>query len=196
MEKTCIFETCDIKVGKRSIICTRHRKQRERGEKLSPLAPRPTLHERFWATVNKADGCWEWTNKLRPDGYGSLQVGGRKGPRKLAHRVSYEWAYGEIPAGAEIDHICRNRACVRPEHLRAATKKQNMENRVGANRNSKSGVLGVSWYKALSKWHAQITHNRSNIHLGYFDTVPEAEAAVIAKRLELFTHNELDRMAA
>jgi hypothetical protein len=44
---------------------------------------------------------------------------------KLAHRVSYEAAYGPIPAGLHIDHLCRVRKCVRPEHLEAVTQGEN-----------------------------------------------------------------------
>src|SRR5450755_3951408 len=78
----------------------------------------PTAEERFWARVDKqTDGCWVWTGALRT-GYGTLSVSGKNVP---AHRFSYELLVGIIPDGLQIDHLCRNRACVNPEHLEPVT---------------------------------------------------------------------------
>ena len=70
--------------------------------------------------------CWIWERALLTGGYGCLDAR-HKGPHpsKLTHRVSYEVAYGAIPAGLEIDHICRVRACYRPAHLRVVTHREN-----------------------------------------------------------------------
>jgi hypothetical protein len=109
----------------------------------------------------------------------------------------YEMEHGPVPAGFEVDHACRNKGCSRPSHLRLATRKQNMENVAGANRNNTtSGVRGVHWNKADKKWVAQVGHNHKTHYVGRFDTLSEAAAAVLAKRNELFTHNEADRNAA
>ena len=157
-------------------------------DKLKPIAPK-----NFWHQVNKTETCWIWTGKLRPDGYGQVSLYGSVG---LPHRVSYELANGYIEAGAHIDHKCHNRACVNPEHLRPVTSKQNGENRSGASRVSKTGVRGVRWVEKRGKWRAQVGHRGHNFHVGYFTDLLDAEAAVIAKRNELFTHNDLDRPAA
>jgi hypothetical protein len=85
--------------------------------------------ERFWQKVDKADGCWEWTAHRGVDGYGRFIVD--RAPR-LAHRVAFEEANGPIPAGMEIDHLCHNRACVNPKHLRIATRSLNAQNMQGA----------------------------------------------------------------
>ena len=66
--------------------------------------------------------CIRWTGTIDSDGYGRL--GGR-----LAHRVAYEKAVGEIPTGLELDHVCRNKACVNPAHLEPVSRMENMRRR-------------------------------------------------------------------
>jgi len=75
-------------------------------------------------------GCWNWLGADSGRGYGRMQVGG---VQTGAHRASYEHFYGvKIPEGMFTDHICRNRKCVRPDHLRVVTPKQNsIENSTG-----------------------------------------------------------------
>lgn len=155
--------------------------------------PRSTDEERFWSKVDKSGGCWIWTTCKTVDGYGFFKVGGKN---LRSHRIAYELAKGPIPDGMSIDHICHNRACVNPAHLRAVTHKQNHENRVGADHDSASGIRGVYWRKDRQEWHAQVKHHQKRLHVGYFKDIEDAERAVIAKRLELFTHNEADKQAA
>lgn len=145
---------------------------------------------RFWERVEKTETCWNWTGGLIKGGYGKITYGGKQ---TVVHRVSYEMAGEVIPPGVDVDHICRNRVCVRPEHLRLATRKQNNENHGGAYKNSQSGVRGVT--KQKNRWRAQVRHNGKLISAGSYITLEEAEAAAIAKRLELFTHNAADRAA-
>ena len=111
----------------------------------------------------------------------------------MAHKFSYEEAKGEIPEGMEVDHICHNPACVRPSHLRLATKKQNAENLQGANINSASGLRGASWNASAQRWIAVVGHNGKRIQVGSFLTAEEAGQAARAKRNELYTHNDADR---
>ena len=81
---------------------------------------------RFWAKVQKTDGCWLWSGAKNSAGYG-VATDYRPGRRQsLAHRMSYELALGAIPAGLTIDHLCRNTICVRPSHLRACTMRENL----------------------------------------------------------------------
>lgn len=94
----------------------------------------------------------------------------------------------------QIDHACHVRACVNPAHLRLATNKQNNENLARAQRNSKSGVLGVVWREEKGKYKVSVMHNRKQYNGGYFHDIAKAEAAAITLRNELFTHNDLDRI--
>lgn len=146
----------------------------------------------FWAKVDKTETCWNWTGAKIPKGYGYLTS---KRRNYYSHRISWEWVNGPIPEGGHIDHICHNTSCVRPDHLRAVTRKENQENRCGAQANSRSGVRGVSWHKVTKRWRAVVQHRGKQIHIGYFTDLTKAEAAVIAKRNDLFTHNDLDRVA-
>ena len=156
------------------------------------MNPPPTTEERFWAKVQKTDTCWNWAGSKDLAGYGAVRI---KGERILAHRASYEMVVGQIPDGERIDHLCFNTSCVRPDHLRPVTRKQNGEHRKGAPVHSKSGVRGVTWNSQMNKWRALVGHYGKQHYVGHFDDIAEAEAAVIAKRNELHTHNDLDRAA-
>ena len=152
-----------------------------------------TVEERFWAKVNTTDGCWEWTACKTAEGYGRFLL--ESYDTHFAHRVSYALANGLIPEGMVIDHICQNKACVRPDHLRATTNKQNLENLSGPRADNTSGIRGVSWSKQNKKWCAQVGHNGKRYYAGCYDILEDAAEAVRNIRLDLHTHNELDRAA-
>lgn len=148
---------------------------------------RKTVEERFWSKVDKTGECWLWTGACLPTGYGAFW---HEGKMVYPHRLSYAWANGEIPVGLLTDHRCHDRRCVRPDHMRLVTPGQNSQNRRGATRASTTGVRGVYWSKRGRKFEARATLSGKGFYVGSFDTLEEAEAAVIAKRRELFTHDD------
>ncbi|MER7726417.1 HNH endonuclease signature motif containing protein [Streptomyces sp. NPDC096323] len=93
---------------------------------------RATSAWRYWSKV-AFDGpiplvrgvtgrCHVWTRATNEKGYGTFWLG----RTVKAYRYGYELAFGPIPAGLDVDHRCRNRACVRPSHLRAVTHRVNL----------------------------------------------------------------------
>jgi hypothetical protein len=78
-----------------------------------------------------ADGtCWRATKGIRKDGYCQVQLTGKRAPKVLGHRLSYEHFVGPVPDGLELDHVwangCRFRSCVNPAHLEPVTRSVNI----------------------------------------------------------------------
>ncbi len=94
------------------------------GDPLAGGLPRPkgrTIIERFWTKVEFTETCWLWTS-TRDQGYGKFYDGSRD---VRAHRWAYEFCVGPIPDGLTIDHLCRVRCCVLPDHLEVVTGRIN-----------------------------------------------------------------------
>lgn len=83
------------------------------------ITPRKNSEFRFLKNiqVNLNNGCWEWTASLNKGGYGNFTCGTILG----AHRYSFWLFKGELETTKVIDHECRNKKCVNPEHLRQVT---------------------------------------------------------------------------
>lgn len=74
------------------------------------------------------DGCRVWTGRLLNSGYGQIMVkqAGYKAAAFSAHRAAYELTKGRVPDGLVLDHLCRNPACVNPDHLEPVTQRENI----------------------------------------------------------------------
>lgn len=151
----------------------------------APINKRIPVKDRFWAKVDKSDKCWNWTASTDRTGYGKFMFEGRLQP---AHRLSFSWLKGEIPDGLVIDHMCFNRVCVNPDHLRLATTKQNNENRSGADSDSRSGIRGVYFQKGW--WFAQVSEGGEVVFREKFRAKEEAAVAAAQARLRMFTHTQ------
>jgi hypothetical protein len=85
---------------------------------------RATLSERLYRRcIRTASGCLEWQGSTRGKGYGSIYADGH---HQSAHRVAYELAKGAVPPECDLDHLCRNRRCVNPEHLEPVSRRENV----------------------------------------------------------------------
>jgi len=156
------------------------------------MARRLSAQDRFFAKVDKTGDCWQWTAKKTQNGYGQFWL---EGGHQVAHRVSFGWSVGAVPPGMQLDHVCHDRSCVRPSHLRVVNHKQNQENQSGAYKNSRTGLRGVRRGRRGKGWRAEVTHHGTVHNWGPFATPEEAAEAARLKRLELFTHNDIDRVA-
>lgn len=103
-----------------------------------PLKMRPRryiapgqLDEKFWARVNKTETCWLWTGYVVGSGYGGFWLTG-SGQRR-AHILAFEDAGGDR-MGLVLDHLCRVRLCVNPDHLEPVTQAENMRRQGPAQR--------------------------------------------------------------
>lgn len=87
----------------------------------------PDYKEQVWKRIRSrymvtANGCWEWTGRVSVDGYSRISYEGRE---DQGHRVVLK-LLGISVAGLEVDHLCRNRGCVNPDHLEPVTKRENI----------------------------------------------------------------------
>jgi hypothetical protein len=119
---------------------------------MPPKGWRKPEEENFWSKVARRgdDECWPWIGALNGHGYGNFMVyrdPTNPSKRKTigAHRWAYENLVGEVPAGLELDHLCRNRRCVNPAHLEPVTRREN-------------GIRGIGIISNARKTHCKRGH--------------------------------------
>lgn len=122
---TCVAPGC-ISVAHAKGMCRAHYMRMWRhGSFDLPVRQKETIADRIAGYVARdpISGCWLWTAAVSTTGYGVLGV---NGVRQYAHRLSYEAHVGPIAEGLTIDHLCRTRRCVNPEHLEPVTMAENI----------------------------------------------------------------------
>lgn len=121
-KSSCPTEECN-RTRQETPYCRRCMKRYKRhGDTNINLSPKDLpVGERFWGKVDATGVCWEWTGILE-QGYGNIAV---NGSRVKAHRWAWESLVSPIPEGMVLDHLCRNRSCVLPDHLEVVTPGEN-----------------------------------------------------------------------
>ena len=192
MSKACSIEGCGRPRLARGWCSKHYNRWHRTGDPLDwgKRAPTPSESLQKRGVLDERTGCVNWTGGLHKDGYGAIADG--NGSSLLAHRFAWEQAMGPVPEGLVVDHRCRNRACVRVDHLRTVTQAVNSQNR-GATGRGRSGIRGVWWNSSRQKWVAGLKLNGRTIHLGYFDDPGEAgrEAAAARRRLMPLSGEEM-----
>lgn len=192
---TCSIEGCESPHAARGWCGNHYAQWQRRGDPTPPPLHYATPSERLAELHERTeDGCMIYTGPLNRGGYGVINT--KLSQSKLAHRVAWELVHGLIPEDREIDHICRNRACINVEHLRVVTRVQNLQNHSGAPlpTNKTSGVRGVSWSKRRKKWEVTVYLDRAVVFHAFFDDLAAAGEAARDARVRFYTHNNVDRL--
>lgn len=192
MRDTCLVDYCDRERYGRQELCEAHYKQERRGKPLKPIRKSSRGIEDhdtyFWSFVTKevnAQGCWKY------DGHQHIRTGYVQCPRHpgansiLSHRVAYFLATGDKAEGLHIDHICHVKWCCNPEHLRAATRGENMQNLREGSAWGQTRVRNVYFspdLNAKKPYRVKLKKDGKEMRFGYFATLAEAEAEAIKQR--------------
>lgn len=192
MGDICIVDYCDREQYTRRGLCKAHYGQERRGRPLTPIQkPRQKIEDHdayFWSFVQKGQngqGCWRY------DGYQHPRSGYIECPRhpvlgsKLSHRVAYFLATGDKADGLDIDHICHVQWCCNPDHLRSATRGENMQNLREGSAWGQTGVRNVYPSpnpKGGKPYRVILRKDGKNLNFGSFATLDEAEAEAIKQR--------------
>ncbi len=143
--------------------------------------PRPVV-DRFLEFVSPEpmSGCWLWDGPYNNKGYGRISVGSitdGSAMQAMAHRISYEIHHGSIPEKLELDHLCRNPACVNPEHLEPVTHAENM----------RRGIMGSAETNPSARASRAMTHCKRG-HLLSGENVYLHNSRRVCKECRRFRH--------
>ncbi len=149
--------------------------------------------ERFWKKVIKTEGCWYWTAATVNGGYGTISVGPPHNEFIRAPRASYILSVGPIPEGLDILHHCDTPSCVRPDHLRCGTARDNMHDMIAKGRHGGGAKKGEAHFgrklseQEVLKIRELAQQGWSQRQLGRRFSVDRTNIACIVKR-KSWTH--------
>lgn len=131
----------------------------------------PSIHQRFWVKVEEGEhGCWEWTASKTNDGYGHFKV---RAKMVYAHRFAWEEINGPLPPwqpkGLQLDHLCRNPACVNPMHLELVTNSMNVcrgNGPAGQQSRQTHCKYGHPFDEANTRWYGAKRRHRACLQCG------------------------------
>lgn len=145
------------------------------------------LHEVL--DYNKDTGVFMWKKARRgvktnvpigtDNGFGYLRIT-VFGKSYYAHRLAWMYVNNEMPD--QIDHINCIKSDNRIANLRNVTVQQNAQNKLNAQKNSSSKMLGVSWHKKAKKWQAHICVYKERKYLGLFENIDDAQQAYLIEK--------------
>lgn len=169
---------------------------RRLGERVMPARSTETMAQRLArSSVNVPSGCVEWTGAKTTAGYGHFDL---RAVHYYAHRAAYELVHGVVGADLEINHKCRNKACINPDHLEAldpvahhaadldlhlAAQARGGVTRAGKARNKNKPFPNVFWQKGA--WFGAFKFNGEYVYVGRHKDPADAYRAVTARRAQL-----------
>ena len=120
----CSYETCKLIVTANG-YCQGHYMQLRRGYSLTPLYNHLSMQDRVEMKINKdSNGCFVWTGNVDTGGYPQMKF---RGKTLLVHRAYYKEIVGDLEPHNTLDHLCRNKLCVNPEHLEPVSRSENVK---------------------------------------------------------------------
>ena len=153
MGTLCSIADCGKPARARAWCVMHYRRWRLYGDPTTVLVHqlRGTLDERFWAKVEKTGKCWLWMGAKTWGGDGIFSS------QERGSMNAHLFSAGKAPEGLEWDHLCRNRACVRPDHLEAVTHLENVQRgRAGTRQHDKTHCPAGHPYDLANTIHTKV----------------------------------------